>query len=79
MQCKSAEAFQVEPRVVMAVAEAVLGEADMLAVVVACEAQPQYSNAPHDSPRRLPEDCEVRMSIFYSTSVSLSPQSSSAA
>ena len=75
MQCKSAEAFQVEPRVVMAVAEAVLGEADMLA----CEAQPQYSNAPHDSPRRLPEDCEVRMSIFYSTSVSLSPQSSSAA
>ena len=57
--CQKAEAFQVELGVVMAAAEAVLGEADMLAVVVACEELPPHCNAPRDSPRRLPENCEV--------------------
>jgi hypothetical protein len=53
--CIQAVAFQVELPVVMATAEAILGEAEMLAVVVRCEELPHHFN----SPRRLPENCKV--------------------
>jgi hypothetical protein len=54
--CIQAEAFQVELPVVMAAAEAILGEAEVLAVVVGCEELPHHFN----SPRRLPDNCKVR-------------------
>lgn len=54
--CLNSEALSVDLSVAMPVAEAVLGEAEVLATIVACEELPHHINAP----RRLPDNSEVR-------------------